>query len=66
MVPSSTVWIGYPWLKTVCQSSMFSKNGSIVNFTVLHSNYLVAERHKVNSVTIVFTAELVLYTYTYL
>ena len=25
--------------------SMFSKNSSLVNFTILHSNYLVAERH---------------------
>ena len=31
--------MGYPWLKTACQSSMLSKNGSLVNFTVLHSNY---------------------------
>ena len=55
--------MGYPWLKTACQSSMLSKkakNGSLVNFTILHSNYLVAERHKVNAVSIVFTAGLVL------
>ena len=29
---------------------MLNKNGSFVNFTILHSNYLVAERHKVNGV----------------
>ena len=28
------LWMGYPWLKTACQSSMLSKNGSLVNFTV--------------------------------
>ena len=53
--------MGYPWLKTACQSSMLSKNGSLVNFTNLHSNYLVAERHKVNGVSIVFTAGPVLH-----
>ena len=53
--------MGYPWLKTACQSSMLSKNGSLVNFTILHSNYLVAERHKVNGVSIVFTAGPVLH-----
>ena len=53
--------MGYPWLKTACQSSMLSKNGSLVNFTNLHSNYLVAERHKVNGVSIVFTAGIVLH-----
>ena len=31
-------------------------------YTILHSNYLVAERHKVNGVSIVFTAGLVLHT----
>ena len=55
------LWMGYPWLKTACQSSMLSKNSSLVNFTILHSNYLVAERHKVNGVSIVFTAGLVLH-----
>ena len=52
--------MGYPWLKTACQSSMLSKNGSLVNFTNLHGNYLrvVAERHKVNGVSIMFTAGL--------
>ena len=40
---------------------MLSKNSSLVNFTILHSNYLVAERHKVNGVSIVFTAGLVLH-----
>ena len=29
---------------------MLSKNGNLVNFTDLHRNYLVAERHKVNGV----------------
>ena len=42
-------------------SSMLNKNGSLVNFTILHSNYIVAERHKVNGVSIVFTAGLVLH-----
>ena len=54
--------MGYPWLKTVCQSLMLSKNGSLVNFKNLHSNYLVAEGHKVNGVSIVFTAGLVLHS----
>ena len=40
---------------------MLSKNGSLVNFTILLSNYLIAERHKVNGVSIVFTAGLVLH-----
>ena len=53
--------MGYSWLKTACQSSMLSKNSSLVNFTILHSNYLVAERHKVNGVSIVFTAGPVLH-----
>ena len=48
--------MGYPWLKTACQSWMFSENGSLVNFTILYSNYLVTKRHKVNGVSIVFTA----------
>ena len=53
--------MGYPWLKTACQSWMFSKNGSLVNFTILHSDCLVAKRHKVNGVSIVFTAGPVLH-----
>ena len=55
-----------PWLKTACQSLMLNNNGSLVNFTILHSNYLVlvAERHKVNGVSIVFTAGLVLHATT--
>ena len=40
---------------------MLSKDSNLVNFTNLHSNYLVAERHKVNGVSIVFTAGLVLH-----
>ena len=28
------LWMGYPWLKTACQSSMLSKNGNLVNFTI--------------------------------
>ena len=37
---------GYPWLKTACQSSMLSKSGSLVNFTIVHSNYLVTKTHE--------------------
>ena len=52
----------------ICQSSILSKNGNLVNFTNLHiviihyGYYLVAGRHKVKfGVSIVFTAGLVLH-----
>ena len=47
------LWMGYRMAedRVSILDALLSKNGSLVNFTILHSNYLVAERHKVNGVS---------------
>ena len=55
------LWMGYPWMAEDRVSMPDAQQEwQPCELYILYSNYLVAERHKVNGVSIVFTAGLVL------